>query len=327
VSVLPKVLLTSLLVLSTLGCGNKNQFKDVGISSTSEVDLSLREANIGAFNLMRITPTNKNFSRIVELVDEADLHVFAGIEIMSTEAADALLEALNRQSTHKWEMILSSHKNGESSYKEWFAFYYQVGKAEPLNLGKRFCNTYEGTESKGDSCYARDLYSDGPDFERDPFVGHFKIGGALFSLVSVHLVYGGQDQESIQRRLNEMMNLRIVADKVRNLSPAHDVVVLGDFNLKLDTELDPFDPDRVKPIVPEDFIFQSPPMTALISEATTIGNSNYDHFFFYEDNLNPLIDESQDTLIDFDTSSRQQKAVYKSEVSDHFLIRTSFRLY
>ncbi len=338
----------ALLVFGLMGCDDSNRAgapMSVGGNSSSDIDLSFLEedifteatldyAQIGAFNLMRLTPTNKNFKRIVSLVDEAELHIFAGIEIMSVDAANALLDALNTHSDYRWAMALSKINNGESTYKEWFAYYYQPGVVKPIQSGAKFCNTSAATDRKNNTCYAKDYRVDGPDFARDPFVGHFQLGHARFTFISVHLFYGGHDQDSVRARLKEMGHLRKVADKVKETTPSHDVVLLGDFNLRLVEEViweasDFAERDtdaRVKAEVPESFIDKEPHLNSLIVEATTVGNANYDHFFWFETNKYHVLEDSYGVLFDFDRSSTPQKEKYKSEVSDHFLIRSTFDL-
>ena len=102
-----------------------------------------------------------------------------------------------------------------------------------------------------------------------------------------------------------MMALRKVSDRVRTTTPSADVVVLGDFNLKI-AEEDPND-DRVRAIVPEKFMTKSPKMVGLMEEATTIGGANFDHLFVYQSNKAKVIESSVRAVVDFNTESQIQK--------------------
>jgi hypothetical protein len=331
----------SLVILGVVGCDSNFQGQELsGVFSNSDnndlvTEATLTKTQIGTFNLMRLTPVNKNFARIVEMVDESDLHIFSAIELMSIDGSNTLLAELNSNSIYNWEMSLSKINNGETTYKEWFAYYYRTDFVKPITTGDLFCDTSAAASQQENTCYAKDYYDDGPDFSRDPFVGHFQIGRSKFTLVSVHLHYGGHDQDSIKARLKEMKYLRKVVNKVKKNTPKHDVILLGDFNLRLVEEViwedvpetaDIEAENRVKAEVPESFIDQVPHLNSIITEATTVGHANYDHIFYFADNKHHVIEDSYGAYMDFDLNSTHQKNKYKSEVSDHFLIRASFNL-
>src|SRR5690606_15372153 len=120
---------------------------------------------------------------------------------------------------------------------------------------------------------------------------HFQVGDQTLTLVSVHLYYGGQDARSIAQRQHELVRLRDAIERVKRASPGSDVVLLGDFNLALTestyagevvAEQAYWPRENIR--IPSEFLDQTPRMAGIVAESTTVGRSNYDHIFFFEDN-------------------------------------------
>jgi exonuclease III len=312
-----KALLLSWFLFS-VGCG---QIASPD-SAPSEFDNDLDRAQIGSFNLKQLSDDNKNWKRIADLVQESGVHLFSAQEVMSSTGAFNLLEALNTYSDHNWEMDLSKAKTGTSFYQEYFAFYYRVDSVKSVTSNKRFCDTKFASHVESNTCYWNDSTND--EFNRDPFVGHYQVGSGKFTLIAVHLFYGSASQEDLTKRRDEMMALRDVSDHVRQSTPSADVVVLGDFNLSL--EEDDLEDDKVRAKVPSAFYSQSPKMEGLVDGVTTIGGSSFDHFFHYKNNKYLPINNSWGSITDFNTDSQTQKDKYRTQISDHFLVKAAFDL-
>lgn len=70
-------------------------------------------------------------------------------------------------------------------------------------------------------------------FDRNPYLAAFQAGSFKFSVVSVHLYFGGEDQASMHRRSLETYAVARWADLRRKskYSYTKDIIALGDFNL------------------------------------------------------------------------------------------------
>jgi endonuclease/exonuclease/phosphatase family metal-dependent hydrolase len=70
-------------------------------------------------------------------------------------------------------------------------------------------------------------------FDRTPYLGTFRAGRLVFTLVNVHLYYGGASKQDLDRRALETLAVARWADIRRRSGYAstHDVICLGDFNL------------------------------------------------------------------------------------------------
>ncbi len=269
---------------------------------------------IGSFNLLRLGQVPKDSERMAKLINKAEYHIFAGIEIMDQASANNLLAKLREETSHDWQLILSSVPSGESTYKEFFGYFYRNDVVTPIDGHETFCNTSEGVDVHFAACFAKDHGSGNDhDFERDPFIGHFKVGRSEFSLVSVHLVYGGEEQEAVKRRQRELSSLKEVMKKVRSSTPQADVLAVGDFNLTLAD-----DSSKSSKKMPKEFFSEAPSLGGLIKGATTVGMFSYDHILFFNDNKHLPIPGSEEVILDFDINDAKDRTEYKKAVSDHF---------
>lgn len=78
-------------------------------------------------------------------------------------------------------------------------------------------------------------------FDRNPFHQSFKFGSLNFTLVNVHLYYGSDRGEKVQRRQLETYALARWAKRQAHSKAAYDpnLILLGDFNLPYMEEGDP----------------------------------------------------------------------------------------
>src|SRR5690606_20341239 len=112
--------------------------------------------------------------------------LFAAVEIMKEDAAEELLAELKRVTRKPWAMLLSKEPAGEYIYKEYFAFFYRQDRVTPAEVPGQFCSTSKARLAEASSCYADDLRLDNgrPDFEREPFIGHFEKEGHLITVAA-----------------------------------------------------------------------------------------------------------------------------------------------
>ena len=282
---------------------------------------------VGAFNLLRLGQGEKNMQRMASVIDKAKYDIFAATEIMKPEGAEELLEALRTETGHDWRMTLSAVPNGEGSYKEYNGFYYRAEAVKAELPSSAFCKTREGVDRIESSCFARDNGGEYIDFERDPFVGHFKIHGVSVSLISVHLIYG----DSIERRQGEAETLREVMDDVHQKTPGSIVLTLGDFNLTVANYSEiPSNPSArdIREAIPEPVFTKGSNVSGLIDGPTTLGFSSYDHILLYSDLKSSLIPQSAKIVHDLrDISDADARALFKAEVSDHYAITARFKIH
>ena len=297
---------------------------------------------VGAFNLLHLGyGTHKNYPRVAQLIVAHNFDVFAGVEVMKPEAAASLLQALRKASGGAdWALILSAAPTGERTYKEYLAFYYRADRVQPLETEGQYCNREDlhGLDASPQSCFARDEHVAGPDFERDPFVGHFSVDGYPLTLVAVHLVYGNQTTPSIEKRRQETLALHREMDRMRVATPAAEIVALGDFNLQLDVEAEmqaaTLAPTtlglptalflKAHPLFPSELFHGEHALAGLVTGPTTVGFSSYDHLLVYQDHLSHWTEAT--TVEDIDVSDQEALALYKQEVSDHFPVQAVLTL-
>ena len=290
----------------------------------------LSSLSVGTFNFLRLGWADKDLNRVADLVAKAEFDVFGATEILEASAATEFLDVLRARTGEDWRLRVSRYANGESTYKEYFGFFYRGDRVAESRPEASFCASSDGVGRTGSACYARDPGgSSGPAFERDPFVGHFTAGGHEFTMINVHLVYGGTTSEEILRRQNEMRALRRVMDSVRRQTPESKVLLVGDFNLTVVTDDDAPEPEESRwsrEAMPPEVFSSSPRINGIVDEGTTIGNSSYDHILYYENSDWMLEPNSTKVVVDFNRRSDAERARFRAEVSDHYPIRATFNL-
>lgn len=318
-----------LLTLNLVGCGtppalDSTLADDTGYTRRRTSAAEGQDIAIGAFNLLRLGHGEKNFARLAAVINKAKYDIFAATEIMTPEGAQDLLQALNEETGQNWQMTLSDQASGEGAYKEYFGFYYRADVVDESLPERAFCRSTQGVQRVKSSCFAKDNGDDAPHFERDPFVGHFKVHGVPVAMVGVHLIYG----DSIARRQDETLALRDVMDKVREKTPGAHVFVLGDFNLTVVTDDDapePAFPRYNSEAMPEEVFTRGPEVDGIFDGPTTVGGSSYDHILYYEDLEGSLAPRSAKVVHDINTRDEAERAAFKAEVSDHYAITARFR--
>jgi endonuclease/exonuclease/phosphatase family metal-dependent hydrolase len=295
-----------------------------GVSGTAA---AYDRVHIGTFNMLRLGHGDgKNYERLAGLVAEAGYDVFAGVEVMTPEGADEVRVALGEATGDDWQTIVSKNPVGDSTYREYYAFFYKPSVVEAVLPSSAFCKSTAAYDRVESACSAVDKGTeDEPAFARDPFVGHFRAAGQDFVLVAVHFFYGGSDSASVARRRHELTSLRGVMEAARSKTPQADVIAVGDFNLALPQEgVGPA--AGVGPRMPLEVFTESPKIEGLVEAPTTVGTSSYDHVLYFAANAAEPDAETAGPTVDFDLDSASERATYKNEVSDHLPVGAVFTI-
>ncbi len=310
-----------LLMLLITACGQQSE-------DVSDTEGTLKTLRVGTFNMLRLGHGTKDDDRLVNLIVESKFHVFSGTEIMRADAAHDLRDKLRAKTGKKWELSLSEHASGETSYKEFLGFYYRSDLVNPVTSAEGFCASNDANAQTENGCFANDVGTDdGPSFDRDPYIAQFKVGARRLAIAAVHLVWGGSDAEAKERRMGELFELKKVLEKVSLASQGYEVIAAGDFNLTLNLDVaNGTKQDSNSTEMPGSFFLEAPAVTGLISEPTTVGLSNYDHVVYLNSNNAKHVPDSEKVVIDFDLGDAEAKALFKKDVSDHFPAGVSFSL-
>ena len=324
-------LFSALIGVALLGgaCGQRPEtaFSDLDQTSpgyTRKASASNgQDIALGAFNVLRLGQGEKNIKRLAAVIDKAKYDVFAAVEIMKPEAADELLQALRTKTGRDWRLALSPSASGEGAYKEYNGFFYRAEAVKAEMPSAAYCRSNLGTENTGSTCFARD---DDGKFERDPFVGHFKVHGVSVALISVHLIYG----ETVKGRKDEAMVLRDVMDDVQKKTPGANVFLMGDFNLTVSSDDDAPEPLFTRytlESMPKEVFSKGPLVNGLFDGITTLGSSSYDHILVYENMNGKLVPGTDKVVSDINEDNAAQRALFKAEVSDHYAVAARFKFH
>jgi len=170
---------------------------------------------------------DKDYRLIAEIISWFDL-------VAVQEVADNLagLRAIMAH-LNGWD-ALCSDKGGNN---ERAAFLYRRSRIAPTEL------VGEVAVPVSDQA---DIHVPGVDatfsgFDRNPYLAAFRAGAFTFVLVNVHLFFGGESDQEVQRRALEAYAVARWADLRRKSKNAYskNIICLGDFNLPSRDETEP----------------------------------------------------------------------------------------
>lgn len=155
---------------------------------------------VGTWNLRRLGHGDKDLARVARVF--ADLDVVALQEVMTPEAARALLDHLPAG----WRLVVTPEPVGRTRYREHYALLY---REDAVRVTRWFT-------------------LDDPDdaFERDPLVVCLAAGELDFCLVSIHVIYGRR----VGPRDHEIRTLAAHVEELRAAGGEKDWLLVGDFN-------------------------------------------------------------------------------------------------
>lgn len=170
-----------------------------------EETISIATWNIRDLNQKRWDST---IAEITEIMKRYDL-------IAVQEIEDKLVMKYLQYKMPKYDYIYSK-KVGGGYYGEYYAYYYRKDK---ISLGGMKYYTYEDKEGH---------------FLREPFIADFKSGSFDFTLINIHMLWGGKDKA---KRREEAKHLHTLIEKADyDNGSENDVILVGDFNLNRDDE-------------------------------------------------------------------------------------------
>ncbi|NIR30296.1 MAG: endonuclease/exonuclease/phosphatase family protein [Gammaproteobacteria bacterium] len=129
-----------------------------------------------------------------------------------------------------WDYIVTDTTEGRSGNEERMAFVYDRRKVLFRNLAGEIVlpRPHKIVVPRGGTVAETD--EDELQFARTPFVVAFQAGWFKFNLCTVHIYYGADYGDRLQRRISEIGKLAQFFDR-RQRKEKEDYVLLGDFNI------------------------------------------------------------------------------------------------
>ncbi|MCW3784435.1 endonuclease/exonuclease/phosphatase family protein [Defluviimonas salinarum] len=168
---------------------------------------AIAETRVASWNIEHLGWENgKDYAALAEV--GAGFHLIAVQEVMSQDGLDAFERALEARTGADWQVLVSDAV-GRGSYREMHAFLWRPEEVRWVDGAA--------------------LYLDDRDaFAREPFSARFETAeGFLFTLASVHLIYGDSEAE----REREAAALAAYRDWLDESFPGTPAFIAGDFNL------------------------------------------------------------------------------------------------
>jgi len=172
----------------------------------SESPLKIASFNVQVFGLSKL---RKPIIRraLIDIIQRYDLLLFQEIRDQSETAILSLLQELNRKASGAYEVIMSG-RMGSTDMKEQYAYFYRASRLEVQQY----------------STYGDDDRKKRRDFERPPFMAHFRSteSDLDFSVAGVHV-----DPDEVEHELDSLVD---VYEDVVDRYGDEDVLLMGDFN-------------------------------------------------------------------------------------------------
>ncbi len=182
------------ILLAWLGC---NASKAAWASDSS---LRIASFNIQIFgqSKMKKAPV---VSTLLKILDRYDLVFIQEIRDSEETAIFDLLDRLNKQSSKNYQIIVSE-RLGRSSSKEQYAYLFNIDKVVPVQY-------YVHPDTKN-------------EFEREPYVAHFKTSNDEFTMIGLHAT--PTDVKA------ELRALPAVYTEAKQKFASKNIYVVGDLN-------------------------------------------------------------------------------------------------
>jgi deoxyribonuclease-1/deoxyribonuclease-1-like protein len=227
-------------------------------------------------------------STLLRILDRYDLVFIMEIRDSDDTAIYDLLQRLNHQSSKNFQIIVSE-RLGRTASKEQYAYLYNPDKVMP------------------DQAY---VFQDSRNqFEREPYVAHFRFGTEGFTMIGIHTAPSDVAAE--------LKALPPVYNEAKRKFGHRNIFIVGDLN----ADCSYYNPER------EGFAFFEDPVTSLVPEGTdtTVSNTSctYDRVLAFGE-----LPRSSSTakVFNFQTAYKMSQADAQL-VSDHFPVEwtLSFR--
>jgi endonuclease/exonuclease/phosphatase family metal-dependent hydrolase len=256
---------------------------NLGVQERTEADYALLAELVGWFDLVAVQEVNNNLRGI---------------------------EAIHAVLPERYDLLFSD----ASGNQERQAFLFDTRKVKRLKE--------VGRVAIPPSQLPRIRLQDSPatfaGFDRGPYLASFAAGAFRFALLSVHLFFGSDEPEDIDRRTLETFAVAWWADKTHRDRNAYvaDVVPLGDFNLPKAAVGDRIFDNLVR------LGLELPPHTSQIGSAIA-SDSHYDQIAFFP---GPSKTRFTGACNVFDFDGAVFKDLYESRGEKPFLAYTRYHL-
>jgi hypothetical protein len=124
-----------------------------------------------------------------------------------------------------WDYIVTGVTEGQSGNEERMAFLYDRNRVRFTNLSGQVVlpRAYLVTPTGGSA-------TGGLQFARAPYVASFQAGWFKFNLCTVHIYFGSDSGEALERRIDEIGKVAAHFKRLQAKEPG-DYILLGDFNI------------------------------------------------------------------------------------------------
>lgn len=155
------------------------------------------------------------FHYIAEIVSWFDL-----VAVQEVNRDLAALHQVIKLLGHDWDYLVTDTTEGSGGNQERIAFVYDRRRVRFRNVaGEVVLPKSRSGDEEGDL-----------QFARTPFTVAFQAGWFKFNLCSVHIYFGADSGEKLQRRVDEIRKLAEFFSK-RQDRELEDYILLGDFNI------------------------------------------------------------------------------------------------
>jgi endonuclease/exonuclease/phosphatase family metal-dependent hydrolase len=186
---------------------------------------------LATWNIANLGPTKRtpsDYRLIAEIISWFDL-----IAVQETNDDLIGLRSILGQLPTDYKTLFS----GAAGNNERMTFIYDSAKVSPL---EKF-GSLGIPPSQLPKIKVQGVETEFKGFDRNPYMGSFRVGDFTFVLLNVHLYYGGDTPKPMERRVLETYAVARWADQRRTDPHAysHNILALGDFNLPKAVKEDP----------------------------------------------------------------------------------------
>lgn len=157
----------------------------------------------------------ESFHYIAEIISRFDL-----VAVQEVNRDLKPLQKLIFRLGPQWEYIVTGVTEGSSGNDERMAFVYNRNRVSFTNLAGQVVLPEKQLIS----------HQGGLQFARTPYTASFQVGWFKFNLCTVHIFFGEESGESLNRRIDEINKIAQHFKKLQK-KDCCDYILLGDFNI------------------------------------------------------------------------------------------------
>ena len=286
--------------------------------------LRLAVWNIRRFGHIEQVRCDDQLKIIAEVISQYDLVViveFMDIEIEVKDGKAVRLKEKSKQSDflrllellpnkEQYDYRISEKAGPGFGGNEYYAVLFDTELVKVAKEGKMY-------EDNGE------IYQDGKeDFTRDPYWITFRAGNFDFTVIAVHVYFGDNSKEKIDRRRKEIRALEKVYKKVEKDENEKDILLVGDFNMNPGDEC--FKPSDES----DDFWKDVTPLIVKYGDETTLSGTPklYDNIFFDREELGEYLESPIGNIDKFHITYFEGEKRVARRVSDHLPVWAEFSI-